>query len=597
MLSIINQYLPEAKKRALMIDRSLAAWGPLLLLILAVGYYGAYLNNGLNLGGEGGTTAVIAIRLLEGQRPIVDTFLGYNVLWFYPITWLFKITGPDYLAMRVFFFALCFCSALLAFLTVRKITGSGLLALGTGVMLVLIPGMLFRNYMGLMGVANQWALASAFLLPVAGYRQRVHLIGVAGLVLGLTFLIRVEIGLFMSLIVAGLLLLNVFKPGRSLVVGLKESLVGGFLGLFAIVLVHLPFAWDAHARGYAPQFYGQYTSFVGLLKWELQKQIEPMFAKTPAPQRVKEADNTTAEAKKTETVSATPETGGRRQRPELHEIFSGPKPRDQFFAAAIYLPVIVSVGMVMGATFTFFGAWLRGSEKLWNESLIVLVLTGCSLTLFPSYFFFRPDTPHISEFMVPFLPAIVVTSFLLLRSAQRRAGYLAGFFALAVCVLQIWIHFGHAWPKESAGTIAARKHGPAEFIGLNNVRVRLRPEHADALKGLQSAIVDNSSPKDWVVCFPYSPTINFMTNRPSYLWDLYTDNTMAGSDFDSFHIALLKRNKPAAVVIDDRAINNNEASRFPNWAPQFYAYLKENYRFGGEYLGNEVFLRKETQQR
>jgi hypothetical protein len=191
---------------------------------------------------------------------------------------------------------------------------------------------------------------------------------------------------------------------------------------------------------------------------------------------------------------------------------------------------------------------------------------------------------------------VIVATFLLLQGAKRPVRMAVGLIGLVACGILIVIHFGHAWPKESAGTIAARKNGPAEFVGLNNVRVKLRPANAEALAGLQAAIVDNSSPQDWVVCFPYSPTINFMTDRPSYLWDLYTDNTMAGPDFDSFHIALLKRNQPAAVVIDHRAINNNEASRFPNWAPLFYAYLKENYRFGGEFLGNEVFLRKETPQ-
>lgn len=590
----IIKHLPEAKRLALRIDRILAGWGPLLLVLLAVGYYGAYVNSGLNLGGEGGTTAVIAMRLMEGQRPIVDTFLGYNVLWFYPITWLFQITGPDYLAMRVFFFAVCLATALLAFLTVKKITGSGIIALGIGVMLVLIPGMLFRNYMGLMAVANQWALVTAFLLPVAGFRQRVLLIGMTGLVLGLTYLVRIEVGLFMTVIVSGLLILNLFKPGRSWVTGAKESFVGGLLALFALVLVHLPFAWDAHNRGYAPQFYGQYTAFVGLMKWELQQQLEPKVSKPaqPAEPTAATEDSITQEA----PATATPEAGSRRQRPELGEVLSAPKSRDRYFAAAIYVPVFLSLAMVIVASLALLTAWVRKLEEPWTSSLIVLVLTGCALTLFPQYYFFRPDTPHISEFMVPFLPAVIVTTFLLLQSAKRPVGMVVGFVGLVACVLLIVIHFGHAWPKESAGTIAARKHGPSDFVGLNNVRVKLRPANAEALAGLHAAIVSNSSPKDWVVCFPYSPTINFMTDRPSYLWDLYTDNTMAGPDFDSFHIALLRRNQPAAVVIDHRAINNNEASRFPNWAPLFYAYLKENFRFGGEFLGNEVFLRKESPQ-
>ena len=64
----------------------------------------AYYRSGLNFSGEGGTVAIVAMRLLDGQRPIVDTFLGYNVMWFYPVAWLFKLTGPDYTALRIFFF-------------------------------------------------------------------------------------------------------------------------------------------------------------------------------------------------------------------------------------------------------------------------------------------------------------------------------------------------------------------------------------------------------------------------------------------------------------------------------------------------------------
>ena len=50
-------------------------WLPLVLLVIALGYYSCYALSGLDLGGEGGTTAVYAQRLLEGQPPFVDTFL------------------------------------------------------------------------------------------------------------------------------------------------------------------------------------------------------------------------------------------------------------------------------------------------------------------------------------------------------------------------------------------------------------------------------------------------------------------------------------------------------------------------------------------
>lgn len=582
---------------ALRSDQWAGRLGPILLLLLAIFYYGSYFNNGLNLGGEGGTTAVYALRLMEGQRPIVDTFLGYNLLWFYPVVWLFRVVGPDYLALRFFFFALCAITAILGFFVVRRVTRSGWLALGTGVMLVLIPGMLFRNYMGLMAVANQWTLTSAFLLPVATVRRRILLIGLAGLVLGLTFLIRIEVGLFMLVIAAGLLVLNILQPGQSWRQGFRVSLLGGGLGLLALAAVHAPFAWDAVRRGYARPFFGQYTAFAGMLRWEIQKISETRPDAVAIPEGTASGESFVREGAVSSGAPADAAAVGtgiaqRRQRPDWKDVFRAEKARDRDFAGAMYLPVLLSGFLVVAATVIFLGSWLRRDVVLWRSSLLVLVLTGCALTLFPQYYFFRPDTPHLVEFMIPLLVALVCAMALVWRSVARLPGQLASAGVTCLILAQIVVHFAHAYPKESAGTIAARKHRPAKFAGLNNVRVQLRPDRARALTELQEVIVRHSRPEDWVVCFPYSPTINFMTDRPSYLWDLYTDNTLAGEGFDRERIAEVKKYQPAVVVIDLRAINNTEASRFPNWSPVFYAYLRENYNFAGEFAGNEVFLQR-----
>ncbi len=74
----------------------IAPWFPVALLLFALVYYSSYAFCGLDLNGEGGTIAVIADRIRHGYRPFVDTFLGYNLLWFYPIVWLFRIFGPNF---------------------------------------------------------------------------------------------------------------------------------------------------------------------------------------------------------------------------------------------------------------------------------------------------------------------------------------------------------------------------------------------------------------------------------------------------------------------------------------------------------------------
>src|ERR1700748_2236478 len=119
-LALPNEGKPKSARR----------WLPWLLLVIAVAYYATYALSGLDLGGEGGTTAVIAQRLLDGQRPFVDTFLGYNLLWFYPLVWLFQIFGPNFTVVRIFFFVLSIITSLLAYRTVRRVSGSAVLAFG-----------------------------------------------------------------------------------------------------------------------------------------------------------------------------------------------------------------------------------------------------------------------------------------------------------------------------------------------------------------------------------------------------------------------------------------------------------------------------------
>ncbi len=170
----------DAKSAAATLDAWLLRHGWLLVLALAVIYYAQYYRSGMNLSGEGGTAAVIALRLLEGQRPIADTFLGYNVMWFYPVVWLFKIVGPSYVALRVYFFVICGCSGLLAFFTLRRATRLGVLSVGVAALIVLIPGMIFRNYMPFLGLLNMYLLLQAYVFRHRSARARLIWMAIAG---------------------------------------------------------------------------------------------------------------------------------------------------------------------------------------------------------------------------------------------------------------------------------------------------------------------------------------------------------------------------------------------------------------------------------
>jgi len=567
---------------------------PWLTAAFAFAYYSLYFRHGLSLSGEGGTNAVLAQRLMEGQRPIVDTFLGYNVGWFYPLVVLFEFTGPDYLAMRAFFFVLSTLAAIIGAVIVRRMSGSGLLALATGLILVLIPGMMFRNYMGFLGVFNQLVLLWVFVWPTGNGWWRVGRMAVAGAALGITFLIRIEVGLLITPVYAGLLVLSLFQPGPARV-RWPVALCGLLAACLAWGAVHGPVAWDAHRRDYAVEFWGQYGSLKRYMQFLLREKIEFLReAQKPAAMidRVLPGESDDGYWQRTSSGSSST-VAHWKPKPPWTEMFTGMGQRERYFAAAIYIPVLVAIVWLVGGLSGLLWAWWRKDEEAWRDSLSTLVVLAGALSLFPQYFFFRPDTPHITEFMIPFIVAVAGVAGLLVRRLVQQPGAFRGLLAglgLVALVATVWLHFGHAWPKESAGTVSARQSGVVEFRGLQGTRVLVPPDRAEGLQGLLQTIVDHSQPDEFIVVFPYSPTIHLMAARRSYLWNLYMDDTNKGEWFEEQQIQEIIKHRPPVVVIDNRAINRTEASRFRNWAPRLSGFIESHYRPAGEFLGQEVFL-------
>jgi hypothetical protein len=87
---------------------------------------------------------------------------------------------------------------------------------------------------------------------------------------------------------------------------------------------------------------------------------------------------------------------------------------------------------------------------------------------------------------------------------------------------------GFALDHYSAGTIAARttikKNKRVLFKGSNGVRVKVHEKTYAELEGVRKAVAEHSKPGEWLVCYPYQPGYNVMTDRPSYERRLYNDN-------------------------------------------------------------------------
>jgi hypothetical protein len=598
-MQFLRRWSPPNRDFWIRLESRLKSWGALGVVVLAAIYYSLYYRSGLNFSGEGGTVALVALRLLEGQRPIVDTFLGYNVMWFYPVAWLFQLTGPDYTALRVFFFALCTITGLMAFLIVRRVTGSGWFSILAALVPVLIPGMIFRNYMAFLAMLNMLALLQAYVFEQPTKLRQVVWMAVAGAALGLTYLMRIDLGAFFTIMTVGLIVLFPFGLPQGFAQRLWLAGVGAILAVSMFFATHTPIFFDAMKRGYADAFTAQYTHWISMVRFLATQELAKRSAPPLTPKQTDRPSPTeeTAAAEKIATAAPSKrnrdvDSDGYLQKRALADVVEARTFTDRVFALATYLPIPVAILIIVAAGSLLVVALLRRDFPLKTQALVLLVTTGSALTLFPQFFFFRPDTPHLSEFMAPFTVAIACAVWLAFhwRKKSTAAAICCG-LVITLAVFNVLLYLIHALPKESSGSIAARKMRKHEFVAENGVRVWLKQKEREDIAGMFEVLRTHTKPSDYIVCYPYAPTINFMTNRPSYEYNLYVDNAHNVSEFFGETLAEVAKYRPAAILIDNRALNQTEESRFRNWATKTYEWIKTNYAYAGTFRRQEVYLR------
>jgi hypothetical protein len=609
-MQFLGRWSPRRTDFWVRLESTLKSWGALVVAVFAIIYYLLYFRSGLNFSGEGGTVALVALRLLEGQRPIVDTFLGYNVMWFYPVSWLFQLVGPDYTALRVYFFGLCAITGVLAFFIVRRVTGSGWFSILAALGPVLIPGMIFRNYMAFLAMLNMLVLLQAYVFEQPSKLRQVFWMVAAGISLGLTFLMRIDLGTFFTLITAGLIVLFPFGRRQGFGPSLALAASGAFLAVMMFCLTHAPFYLDAVKRGYAEAFTTQYTNWFAMVRFLATQQLTKRAPPTPPPTQPTIA-STAAEPPpplptQTATAKTTPEppppapnkakgdvdSDGYLQKRALSDVIEARTFYDRTFALATYLPVLVALLILLPAVALLGLALARADFALKTSALILLVTAGSAMTLFPQYFFFRPDTPHLSEFMAPFVVAIACAIWVASQwRKQNTAAAIYSGLVIIVGVFNVAVFFLHAFPKESSGSIAARKMRKYKFVAENGVSVWLKQKEREEIARMFEVLKTHTKPSDYIVCYPYAPTINFMTNRPSYEYNLYVDNAHNVSGFFRETLEEVKKYRPGAILIDNRALNQTEESRFRNWAPDTYEWIKSNYAYAGTFRRQEIYLR------
>jgi hypothetical protein len=146
-------------------------------------------------------------------------------------------------------------------------------------------------------------------------------------------------------------------------------------------------------------------------------------------------------------------------------------------------------------------------------------------------------------------------------------------------------------PSPYGGTIALRKDRNIRFKGANGVDVFLSNSEYRAIQGVYNATVQNSRANDYVACYPYLPSVNFITGRRTFQNILYIDNLTRPPNWDEAEIARLQKYQPAVIVIDNWKINGTESSRFTSWAAETMQFIQEHYRLQATFDDKKVFVR------
>lgn len=588
---------PENESRPTPSSRWAAVWCWLPILIIvaaAIAYYGSYLKYWFNPHDEGGFAVLITQRLMSGERPWADVEPGYNIGWFYPLIALFKITGVNYLAARCWFFVLSTLTALLGYSVVSRVSGSRLAGLGAGLLLVMLPGSQFKNYIQFAQAANT---ACLILLAFVNPAQRGRwwgAVALGGLVLGLTYLVRVELGLFFTTI--WLLLLVVFLLDRRIpMAGRIVSMLGGVVMLaLGVVVAQSPAYLDIKSRGLEKYYWAEYASWFQFLQASAKAEMAtPAGATDASAPKAVPAPNTPVAAEGTTTMhDAAHADRNILPRKSFSNIFHGAI-RDRMLALLTYAPMVGFGLFLLIGLGGFLRTLFRGEFALNAPGFLWPLLVGASMTTFPQFFFFRPDRPHLSEFMTGYITAMAACLWLLWPRGERRPP-IARAFAWSVALFlvgQMAVYITFAMQHPSSGTIAARIGRKAWFHGENGVNVREFKRQATSYQGIHDVVMKESSPTDYVICFPYMPGYNVMTNRPTYLRNVYVDNATRSANFSEETIRGFEEKRPAIVIIDDRAINGTDVSRFSRWAPKVHNYLKKHYKLAATFETVEVFTR------
>lgn len=528
----------------------LPAIGFCFILLFSFLYYAQYISYSLNIGDDG-NFAQVAKELLTGTSPH-DIRYGYGLFWYKIGEWLFALFGPSFLLAQLVFFAFMALTAAFVFAAVHRVTQSWIAGVLAGLLAALVPNFPPTAFYGFCTLINLFTLAGMALHWRALSGREVVPAAVA---LALTFLIRPDFGYAFSLPFIGLLVLTGIVQGRQRLLRLAAIA----LGTLAIVL--LPVAIMSLKGGY-----------LGLMVDDVLAYPRTM-AQFLLPSSETNPDAVPADA------------GTLMQRPPVATIWEGSW-QAAGYAFAIYAPVVGLAAFVLiqlgGAALRAFTSPARGFDHL----VLAAALFVVPLASFPHYMLFRPDLPHVANFMPGYIALMAIFAWQVSGGdilTGRRYGRarrlwlrLIGWLFALVIIASLAVYGGIGLTLPGTGAIT-RSYGADQPFAIATGETRYVPAEDKAQLGeLKTLIEAHSAPGERIVCLPFCPGLAFISDRRMLLREYYADDSFLLTDpgwIDRTIEKTLSARTPV-VVIFDWAVNGTEISRVKVWAKRYVDALR-----------------------
>src|SRR5260370_10587117 len=350
--------------------------------------------------------------------------------------------------MRTYFYGISTASGLIAFMLLRRLDAPLWLAFAQGLAVISVTGQYSKACIPFVVLSN------LFALPLFLTSQRKALLGVgAGLLLGTTYLIRIDIGIFLTAIWFGVILLHAVLLDRRL--RLNLIVAGNFFLGVAVML--LPFIYDAYHRHFLQPFADQYSNIAGLLLRPILPYPTQTVAKNQDQSGVVHGSATVATIVENHNVTVDRSATLLRRRPFQQIFQKSPRIEYRLLAFLTYIPLFL-----IGALF-LAGLCLCLSKRIAVDRwLLFSALLGGCLTAFPQFFFFRPDLPHLIEFISGGMVALAGAGWLLWSSLGKTL--ISIIFVTPIALVEL-TYLSLTLPNPYCGTFAIRGHRHINFRG------------------------------------------------------------------------------------------------------------------------------------